>query len=195
MSNLKENIATNIMNLRKEKKLTQLEFANELHYSDKTISKWERADSIPDVFVLKQVADFFGVTIDYLLNDHLESVNELPTIKNKDSYNKTNKLFLTLLSASPVWLIATIIFTILSLFLHKYLWFIYYICFPITLLLFLIFNSIWGNKRKNYFIVSCFIWSILCCIYFSFIKYNIWQIFILGIPAQLIILLWSKLKK
>ena len=64
MNNLKEIIANNITNLRKEKKLTQLEFASELHYSDKTISKWERAESIPDVVVLKQVADFFGVTVD-----------------------------------------------------------------------------------------------------------------------------------
>ena len=61
MNNLKEIIANNITNLRKEKKLTQLEFASELHYSDKTISKWERAESIPDVVVLKQVADFFGL--------------------------------------------------------------------------------------------------------------------------------------
>lgn len=196
MNNLKEIIANNITNLRKEKKLTQLEFASELHYSDKTISKWERAESIPDVVVLKQVADFFGVTVDYLLNEHFENEDLPITVENgsKRIYGKINKLPLTLLSSSPVWLIATIIFTGIAIFSNKYAWFIYYICVPITMLLFLIFNSIWGNKRRNYFIVSCFIWSILFCVYFSFIKYNAWQIFILGIPAQIIILLWSKLK-
>ena len=59
MNNLKKIIANNIINLRKEEKLTQLVLANELHYSDKTISKWERAESIPDIVVLKNVADFF----------------------------------------------------------------------------------------------------------------------------------------
>ncbi|MEI3434697.1 MAG: helix-turn-helix transcriptional regulator [Clostridia bacterium] len=60
MNDLKRIIANNITNLRKSKNLTQLEFAKELNYSDKAISKWERAESIPDVVVLKQIADFFG---------------------------------------------------------------------------------------------------------------------------------------
>ena len=70
MNDLKQIIANNITTLRKVKNLTQLEFANELNYSDKAISKWERAESIPDVIVLKQIADLFGVTVDYLLKEH-----------------------------------------------------------------------------------------------------------------------------
>ena len=78
MNDLKRIIANNITNLRKSKNLTQLEFAKELNYSDKAISKWERAESIPDVVVLKQIADFFGVTIDYLLNEHLADEDLIP---------------------------------------------------------------------------------------------------------------------
>lgn len=195
MNDLKELISYNIQNLRKKKKLTQVEFANELHYSDKAISKWERAESIPDVVVLKQIADFFGVSLDYLLSEHNSNNESLIITKQSNEPSRINKLWLSLLSASSVWLIGTIVFTIIALFLHLYKWFIFYICVPITILLFLIFNSIWGKKRRNYFIVSCFVWSILLCIYLCFLKYNPWQIFILGIPAQVIILLWSKLKK
>ncbi len=193
MNDLKQIIANNITTLRKVKNLTQLEFANELNYSDKAISKWERAESIPDVIVLKQIADLFGVTVDYLLKEH-SADEKLIVIKNKTSSNGLNKIPLSLLSASPIWIIATIIFTLISIFTGKYVWYVFYISVPLTILMFIIFNTLWGNRRNNYIIVSFFVWSILACIYLCLIKFNLWQLFILGIPAQLAIILWSSLK-
>lgn len=193
MNDLKQIIANNIINLRKEKKLTQIEFAKELNYSDKAISKWERSESMPDVIVLKQIADLFGVSVDYLLNEH-SSNEKLLVVENK-KVSRLNKFPLTLVCSSPIWIIATIIFSLISIFKDIYVWYVFYISVPLTLLMFLIFNSIWGNKRNNYIIVSCFIWSILICIYLCLIKFNLWQLFILGIPAQFTIILWSMLKK
>ena len=193
MNDLKQIIANNITTLRKVKNLTQLEFANELNYSDKAISKWERAESIPDVIVLKQIADLFEVTVDYLLKEH-SADEKLIVIKNKTSSNGLNKIPLSLLSASPIWIIATIIFTLISIFTGKYVWYVFYISVPLTILMFIIFNTLWGNRRNNYIIVSFFVWSILACIYLCLIKFNLWQLFILGIPAQLAIILWSSLK-
>lgn len=193
MDDLKQIIASNITKLRKEKKLTQIEFAQKLNYSDKAISKWERAESIPDIIVLKQISDIFGISIDYLIKEHSES-EKLVVIKNKKT-SKINKVSLTLLATCPIWIIATIIFTFVLIFTNKYVWFVFFISAPLTVLLFLIFNSIWGNRRNNYFIVSIFVWSILLCIYLCFIKFNVWQIFILGIPAQIAIILWANLKK
>ena len=77
MDDLKKTIANNIAFLRKSKKMTQLEFSNELHYSDKAVSKWERAESTPDIVVLKQISDFFGVSVDYLLTEHHKSETSL----------------------------------------------------------------------------------------------------------------------
>lgn len=193
MNDLKQIIANNIINLRKEKQLTQIEFAKKLNYSDKAISKWERAESIPDIIVLKQIADLFGVSVDYLLNEH-SSNEKLLVVENK-KVSRFNKFPLTLVCSSPIWIIATIIFSLISIFKDIYVWYVFYISVPLTLLMFLIFNSIWGNRRNNYIIVSCFIWSILACIYLCLIKFNLWQLFILGIPAQLTIVLWSTLKK
>ena len=59
-------IANNIIELRKSKKWTQIELAEKLNYSDKAISKWERAESLPDVTVLQQIAALFSVSVDYL---------------------------------------------------------------------------------------------------------------------------------
>ncbi len=193
MEDLKQIIANNITKLRKEKKLTQAEFAHKINYSDKAISKWERAESIPDIIILKQIADLFGVTVDYFLNEHSES--EKLIVINSIKKSRINKIPLTLLSACPIWGIATLIFTFILIFSNKCVWFVFYICVPLTLLIILIFNSIWGKKRVNYLIVSLFVWSIFLCIYLCLIKYNIWQIFILGIPSQIAILLWSALKK
>ena len=115
-------------------------------------------------------------------------------IENKIKSSSLNKVSLSLLSACPIWIISTIVFSLVSIFKGIYVWYVFYISVPLTILMFLIFNSLWGNKRNNYIIVSFFVWSILACIYLCLIKFNLWQLFILGIPAQLAIILWSTLK-
>ena len=52
MEELKMTIAKNISSLRRETKMTQLELADKLSYSDTAVSKWESGASIPDVTVL-----------------------------------------------------------------------------------------------------------------------------------------------
>ena len=76
MNELKVTIANNIANLRKLNGITQSDLAQKLNYSDKAVSKWERGESLPDICVLKQIADSFGVTVDYLLDEHAEKNKE-----------------------------------------------------------------------------------------------------------------------
>ena len=92
MSDLKQIVANNIIKLRKEKKLTQAEFANKLNYSDKAVSKWERAESTPDIIVLKQISDLFGISVDYLLNEHTESEKLVVVDKKKKSKLRKSNL-------------------------------------------------------------------------------------------------------
>ena len=67
MEDLKKIIARNVMDLRRANDMTQLELAEKLNYTDKAVSKWERGESLPDISVLKAIADLFGVKVDYLL--------------------------------------------------------------------------------------------------------------------------------
>ena len=67
MADIKKIVANNICELRQDKELTQLELAQKLNYSDKAVSKWERGESLPDLSVLIEIANLFGVTLDYLL--------------------------------------------------------------------------------------------------------------------------------
>ena len=65
---IKENLSQNLIKFRKASGLTQIELAEKLNYSDKAVSKWERGESIPDLSVLKNIADLYGVTIDTLIS-------------------------------------------------------------------------------------------------------------------------------
>lgn len=194
MEELKQTIAKNIIYLRKSMQLTQAELAEKLNYSDKAISKWERAESIPDVTILKKIADLFGVTVDYLLDADVIEQSKKPN--GISAQEKKNKLIVSLLATSLVWLIATMAFVYIGIYtkgIHN-LWIIYVYALPATFVVFLVFNSIWGKRRRNFVIISFLVWSVLMSVYLSLFTYNIWLIFVIGIPAQVIIALWSGIK-
>lgn len=62
------NLQKRLIDLRKEKGLTQKELAEQINYSDKVISKWERGESLPSILVLKELSKFYNVTTDDILN-------------------------------------------------------------------------------------------------------------------------------
>ncbi len=193
MVELKSVVAMNITLLRKGRNWTQTELAEKLNYSDKAVSKWERGESIPDVTVLKKIADLFDVTVDYLLEAEHTAAKIIPVPKQK----KRNRLIIALLSASSVFLIATVLFVfsgILPAALIEPAWMIYIYALPIALIVLLVFNSIWGKRAVNIAIITLLVWSALLAVYLSFRADNIWLIFVIGIPAQVIILLSSGLR-
>lgn len=194
MEELKKTIAANIVELRRCNHMTQAELADKLCYSDKAISKWERGESIPDIFILKQVADMFSVTVDYLLTEH--SGEKIVPSEEARHKNK-NHLLISCMSAGLVWLIATAIFVILKVspYNSEMLWLTFIYAVPICLIVILVFNSIWGKTAFNYLIISLLMWSILLSICLSMIKFNVWLILTIGVPGQIIILLWSGLSK
>ena len=197
MRELRDTIAKNICDLRTEAKMTQLALADVLNYSDKAVSKWERGESVPDIFMLKRIADYFGVSVDYLLEaDHSES------IQNKIAQHKMsarNRFVISFLATALVWFVATFVFVSMLIFspdlsVRPWLMFIYAI--PTSATVALVFNSIWGRRRLNYFIISVLLWSFLLCVFMTLIivfDINIWPVFLLGIPGQAIIVIWSGL--
>lgn len=63
----KEVFAARLKALRKERKITQYEFAQFVDIAPRTIKNWEGGVNIPPVEMLCKVADYFGVSLDYLL--------------------------------------------------------------------------------------------------------------------------------
>lgn len=196
MDDLKNIIAKNISDLRREKGYTQLELAEKLNYSDKSISKWERAEAIPDVAVLKEIADLFGVSLDYMV----EAEHKKKTLDKISDFKKVhNRAFITGICVILVWLIALIGFIITDIIVGsgiKLTWLPFVYAVPISFLVWLVLNSIWFNKRRNFLIISFLMWSSLAALFLSFMLFgiNFWKILIIGIPAQVIIILWSMIK-
>jgi transcriptional regulator with XRE-family HTH domain len=194
MEDVKAIIAQNIIRLRKNANLTQAELAEKLSYTDKAVSKWERGESIPDVLVMKQLADLFQVRIDDLLTEFDESQAHKQT---NSSTGIRNHGFITGMSVLLIWLIATLLFVIFESapgFDGHWLAFVYAI--PATMIMWLIFNSVWFNRRRNFLIVSLLMWSALGALYLNLFVagFNIWLLFALGIPGQIIILMWSGIR-
>ena len=82
-----------IMKLRKEKGLSQEEFGNQINVSRQAVSKWEAEHTKPDIDKLKEIAKFFDVSYEYLLNDEIENDNERKETKIKNKGN-TKKIII-----------------------------------------------------------------------------------------------------
>ena len=63
----RETLAKNLAEGRKNKGLTQTELGEKMNYSDKSVSKWERGEGVPDVGVLIKLGELYGKTPDELL--------------------------------------------------------------------------------------------------------------------------------
>lgn len=60
-------IGDRIRELRNKKRLSQMELGNLLHVSQQTVTKWETGKAEPSSSALANLADYFGVSADYLL--------------------------------------------------------------------------------------------------------------------------------
>ena len=192
VEDIREIIAENISALRVEKNMTQLQLAEVLNYSDKAVSKWERGESIPDVITLKAMADLFGVTLDYLVTKHE------PGEKRKGKHTtRNNRIFITLMSVVCVWILGTSVFSFSSM-LGADLWPAFLVCVPVSFVVLLVFNSIWGRMKLHVPIISGLLWSLIATIFIIFYvytDYNLWVLFLIGIPSQVFISLFLGIRK
>ena len=65
-------LADKIVSLRKKAGWSQEELAEQLGVTRQSVSKWEGAQSVPDMDKVVQMSRLFGVTTDYLLKDEIE---------------------------------------------------------------------------------------------------------------------------
>ncbi len=182
-------VAGNLIRLRLAAGLTQAELGDKLNYSDKSVSKWERGDAVPDVFVLKQIAEIYGVTVDYLLQAHdgTEPVN----VPDDDGYSTTT---ITVVSILGIWTLAVLIFVILWI-MGSIVWQIFVYAVPVSLITLLVLHSIWRGGRWNQFIIAALVLSLLVTAYLTLLPMNPWQLFLIAIPAELVVFLSFRIKR
>ncbi len=188
MTELKSIVAKNIATLRVAMHLTQFELGEKLSYSDKAVSRWERGEAIPDAYVLLEMAEIFGVTVDFILHEHTEE-EFVPTeeVKEEPKQKKTDKHLVTVLSFLGVWALALLAFVICAIF-GVYFWQTFIYAVPVSFAVLFIFNCIWGSRPLSAVYLSVAVWGLLASIHLSCLAYNnSWLLYLLGIPAQIII--------
>lgn len=194
MEELRKIIGENLAELRKEKKLTQLELAEHFNYSDKTISKWEKGDILPDIETLYQLCEFYGVTLDYLT--HQGSKDEKSDFIKQDNVKKRkNNIVSSAMMVTIVWMIFTIVYVFILMREGKSLWTLFVWGAPATSLVIVFANRLYFHKRIIYFIgFSLFVWSLIAAFYLQFLLIvNAWPLFLVGIPAEIILILWANI--
>lgn len=190
MDKLNFTIAKKLTELRKQSKLTQAELAEKLNYSDKAVSKWEKGDSVPTIEVLYKLSELYGVSIDYIVGRE-----EKTPEKNTAKVKKKRRMIIAMLSILIVWFVSIVIHTVFKLTIDIDLWIVFCWALPASVVVALVFDSVWNRSKLLFFFISVLIWSVLICLALQFFNYNIWRILLIGIPMQIATFLWAKLVK
>lgn len=196
LSELKLITASNIIKLRTGAGLTQAELGEKLNYSDKTISKWERGEAIPDAYVLTQMAEIFGVTVDYLLSSHdaWESPEQQEEKAQKQAERRYSVNVIIAISVLGVWTMALTIFVMLWLF-DIILWETFIVALPVSILTYMVLICVFHRRHQLQFVIAAFVLSLFTLLYFTLPMQKPWQLFLIAIPAEIIVFLSCNIRR
>ena len=201
---LKIRVGANIARLRKSRGLTQAELAERINYSDKAVSKWERAESLPDVLTLICLAEQQGTDMNTLTGlqpaspepvsiPEPASVPEQPPVRKKPVADRG---VMQKLSSILVWVVALFLYMVLDEFGVKNLWLLFVGAIPANAIVRLSLRSSWKLYGMNRFLISVIMWGFLLVIYLLLLltaKVNVWKILPMGLLGQAAIILWFKM--
>lgn len=185
LNELKLVSASNIIKLRTDRGLTQAELGAKLNYSDKTISKWERGEAIPDAFVLKQMAELFDVSVDFILSSHdsweKPKENEVEEVR----YSVERIIAIAVIGTLTVFLIAFVTLWLLGIVE----WRLFLFALSAAILVYMILICVFRRTRHLQYVIAFFVASLFLIVYFTLPKANPWQLFLILVPAEVIVFL------
>lgn len=182
-------IAENLTIYRKNANLTQLEVAEKLNYSDKSVSKWEQGNGMPDIFVLQQLAELYGVNVNDFLRPHVEKLPVLPIRKDN-----VNRMIVMLMATGLCWLVAVVVYVFLGLF-HvnpNYTWLTFIYAIPVNFIVIIVLSSVWKFYILSTISASAIVWTGLLAIYLvlRMVRAEAYLLFFIGIPLQILVIFW-----
>ena len=179
--------------LRKMRKISQLKLAMDLNMNQNTISRYENLEREADYETLVKIADYFGVTVDYILSEHTEQERKL-----EPKPTKMSKAMLANVIMIGIGTIALLVFILLAIITKIYHWQIFIYAIPAILIVGIVFSVILKSKIMGIISISGLCWSILLVIYFALWSfrndYATWMILLLGLPIQLIVIFSYKMR-
>ena len=183
---LRKTVAKNIAAYRKAHHDTQLDLATKLNYSDKSVSKWERGESLPDVYILSQIADLYGVSVSALIGEIQ------PPKESKPHYH----MFILLLSLALTMAVATLLFSMFMICKVPYpAWMFFVYALPVCSIICIVFTSLWWGILWQGVSVSALIWTLGLSLYLSFELENVSLIFLVCAALQVLTVLWEIFRK
>ncbi len=192
-------IGQNITRLRKLSGMTQLELAEKLNYSDKSVSKWEQGNGIPDVRILVQLAELFNVSVDDLVREHREK----PVVPKRE--RRLRRIIITILSVGLVWLVAVACFVLIGVAWNvqgewrRGAWLAFVYAVPASAIVVTVFSCVWHWKWTRVVSVSLLVWTLLACVYLTLwvcgVSKGMWLIFLVGVPLQILALIYFVWRK
>ena len=183
---LRTTVATTIAQYRKAHHDTQLDLATKLNYSDKSVSKWERGESLPDVYILSQIAELYGVSVSALIGEIQ------PPKESKPHYH----MFILLLSLALTMAVATLLFSMFMICKVDYpAWMFFVYALPVCSIICIVFTSLWWGILWQGVSVSALIWTLGLSLYLSFELENVSLIFLVCAALQVLTLLWEGFRK
>ena len=183
---LRRTVAKNIAAYRKAHHDTQLDLATKLNYSDKSVSKWERGESLPDVYILSQIAELYGVSVSALIGE-IE-----PPKESKPHYH----MFILLLSLALTLAVATLLFSIFMICKIPYpAWMFFIYALPVCSIICIVFTSLWWGILWQGVSVSALVWTLGLSLYLSFELENVSLIFLVCAALQVLTILWEVFRK
>lgn len=185
-------VASNLIRLRTGAGLTQAELGEKLNYSDKSISKWERAAALPDVFVLRQMADLFGVTVDYFLEEHGEK-DPPSSGPVSDAYINHPAIIKVILAG--IWALAVLAFVIVWIAANRFCWVLFGGALLVSMIVWIILNSVWCHGKGNMWLTMFLVASVLGLFYLIFMQANFWQLFFVLIPAEVAVYFGFRIRR
>ena len=179
---LRKTIGKNIALYRKAHRDTQAALGEKLNYTDKAVSKWERGESIPDVYVLSCIAELYGITVSELIGESKPKIQTSPHLH----------LYIFLLSAALVYVISTVLIVMFELFnvpFNTWLFLLY--GSAVSALLAVIFTMLWWNVWLQLSAWSSLIWLTGLSIFTTVPGVLLAKVFLICAALEGVVIIWT----
>lgn len=206
-TDFRKRVGNNISYYRKARGLTQSALAEKLSYSDKAVSKWERGESVPDIYVIYKMSELFDCSVNDIIGkggkDDItdDKLNEI--LKKK----QFRQIMITALSVGLVWLVVSVIYFVTDIIVNGVyglgqnefnIVFLYAV--PLSFIVTLIFSKLWGRIWQQAASVSGILWGGVASLavsfnIFDFAEKSAFKIFIAAAVFQILIVLWYIMRK
>ena len=191
LAELKLICASNLIRLRTDVGLTQAELGARLNYSDKSVSKWERGEAIPDAWVLTRLAEIFGVTVDYLLTSHTAWVSP----EQEDDKPQYRRGVIYAVAILSVWTMALTVFLVLW-WVGIHWWPVFSVALTASAIVYLALSIYFKRLKNLQVMLAALVLSVFLLIYVLTLPLgNNWQLFLILIPAEILVFLACNIKR